>query len=716
MKCSDCFENLFKKCEDAYKKRLSEEENHFETITKGLKESMVNFDKVLGDIKDWEELMSIKEVSLEEKKLKKSRTIKEGLKKKKDYFFMIGFIFCLFQLIGVQEGIIFLNSLFSEIFDEFKLWLNGHPREFNFYQKLEINSYRELPEMIVGMITSSIGIVVLKNLGFKVTNLIFQFISSGLFLLLFLLFKFHTDNKLLENYNRLEILVLVISYIILSILVGCSSTIALKEYTDLYSQFYYQGEKLEEVIEKTLLYVFSGLSSFLIMIINRKIFTSIEDIKSKLVLIWFVGICLISFILSLIFHALFTMAIVNKKEKEKKKNEKNNSKKESENKEEDKNIEKESNNKIENNNNEEEKTIKYRNNNKKRNSNKYKKGKEKKRKSVNEINIENSNENKEVPENDNIGNNSINKNKHIKFQDGKLQSQTDSEMITIKNNKNIRSDNAKNDDIKIENIEDKSPPKKQIYSTKVCTLCGYIYFKNEEGNQKACIIYHYTTKCNWLKEKIIKIDVIFSIVILLFCQSCIVGFNTVLYDKLLYDYSYKKNIKFFIALFVICIFFGWFAALSNHVIEKNLGEEKDKSAEQNKKEISCFESKSCYYIFSIMGLLLGFIIFTFISSFCYYFEKNISKTRWDNIIMAEFIFFKSIDMSLLTYYNFFDNTDLINTTLFITLEKFLWMIIEEIIDAFKPKVKALIIFQIIISGIPIILWIFMLVLSCIIIS
>ena len=97
---------------------------------------MVNFDKVLGDIKDWEEWMSIKEVSLEEKKLKKSRTIKEGLKKKKDYFFMIGFIFCLFQLIGVQEGIIILNSLFSEIFDEFKLWLNGHLREFYFYQCL----------------------------------------------------------------------------------------------------------------------------------------------------------------------------------------------------------------------------------------------------------------------------------------------------------------------------------------------------------------------------------------------------------------------------------------------------------------------------------------------------------------------------------------------------------------------------------------------------
>ena len=343
------------------------------------------------------------------------------------------------------------------------------------------------------------------------------------------------------------------------------------------------------------------------------------------------GICLISFILSLIFHALFTMAIVNKKEKEKKKNKENNSKKESENKEDDKNNEKERNNKIENDNNKEENTIKYRNKNKKRNSNKYKKGKNKKRKSINEINIENNNENEEEQENDNIKNNSINKNKHIKFQDGKLQSQTDSEMIMIKNNKKIHSDNAKNEEIKVENIEEKSPPKKQIYSTKVCTLCGYIYFKNEEGNQKACIIYHYTTKCNWLKEKIIKIDVIFSIVILLFCQCCIVGYNTVLYDKLLYNYSYKKNIKFFIALFVICIFFGWFAALLNHIIEENLGEEKDKSTEQNKKEISCLENKSCYYIFSIMGLLLSFLIFTFISSFCYYFEKNISRERWDNI-------------------------------------------------------------------------------------
>ena len=313
--------------------------------------------------------MSIKEVSLEENKLKKSKTIKEELKKKKDYFFMLGFIFCLFQLIGVQEGIIILNSLFSEIVDEFKLWLNDNPRENNFYQKLEINSYRELPEIIVGMITSSIGIVVLKNLGFKITNLIFQLISSGLFLLLFLLFKFHTNDKLLENYNRVEILVLVISYIILSILVGCSSTIALKEYTDLYSQFYYQEEKLEEVIEKTLLYIFSGLSAFLVMIINRKIFTSIKNIKSKWVLIWFVGICFISFILSLIFHAFFTMAITNKNEKEKKNKEENNSKNVSQ------NQEKENNNKIENDNNEGENTIKFRKKNKKRNSNKYKKGK-----------------------------------------------------------------------------------------------------------------------------------------------------------------------------------------------------------------------------------------------------------------------------------------------------------------------------------------------------
>ena len=57
------------------------------------------------------------------------------------------------------------------------------------------------------------------------------------------------------------------------------------------------------------------------------------------------------------------------------------------------------------------------------------------------------------------------------------------------------------------------------------------------------------------------------------------------------------------------------------------------------------------------------------------FEDNKTTTKWDNIIMAEFICFKSIDMCILSFYDFFDNSELFNTALFITLEKVLWMII-----------------------------------------
>ena len=102
----------------------------------------------------------------------------------------------------------------------------------------------------------------------------------------------------------------------------------------------------------------------------------------------------------------------------------------------------------------------------------------------------------------------------------------------------------------------------------------------------------------------------------------------------------------------------------------------------------------------ILSFAITFSIFTFISSFCNYYEKNKTRKRWDNIIMAEFIFFKCIDLGILSFFDFFDNSDIINTTLFITLEKFIWMIIEAVFEAVELKEKTLIIIQIVISSIP----------------
>ena len=185
---------LFDKCDKAYKERKLDEMKHFLFIQKGLKESMTNIGHSLNYFNNWDELLSLKEEeSPEEKKLKRTKTLKSGYFFHRCYFSLFGIIFSLLHLIGVQAFIIILNALFSEIVDEFKLWANSTPREYNFYEKIKIKSYRELPEIDVVMITSSIGIIFLRNYGFYCSNITFQLISCITVFLLFLFFDFHKN-------------------------------------------------------------------------------------------------------------------------------------------------------------------------------------------------------------------------------------------------------------------------------------------------------------------------------------------------------------------------------------------------------------------------------------------------------------------------------------------------------------------------------------------
>ena len=306
---------ISKKCEKSYRERKRHEMQHYLDIQKGLRESMVNIQKTLNNIDNWDELLNLKEESLEDKQLMKSKTIKTNCYNCLCLFELIGIIFCIIHLIGVQASIIILNSLFSEIVEEFKLWLNNTPREYNFYKRLEINSYRELPEIDVAMITSSVGITLLKSYGFYCINITFQFISSLGFFLIFLLFDFHKDDKLSNNYTPLELLVLILSYIALSFTVGCFSTIAVKEYLHFCSKVFCKCEFENE--ETTIFYIFSGISGIIIIAINRKIFVSFTDETSKWILMSMSIICFSSFLLSLILHYLYLIPIKNKKKKRK---------------------------------------------------------------------------------------------------------------------------------------------------------------------------------------------------------------------------------------------------------------------------------------------------------------------------------------------------------------------------------------------------------------
>ena len=93
------------------------------------------------------------------------------------------------------------------------------------------------PELDVGMFWSFIGISILKKFSFFWSN-IFQILSLLGFILLFLLFDFQINDKLITNYSRIEFTVLIISYILLSITVGASSTIGLKQFYNIYFTFY----------------------------------------------------------------------------------------------------------------------------------------------------------------------------------------------------------------------------------------------------------------------------------------------------------------------------------------------------------------------------------------------------------------------------------------------------------------------------------------------
>ena len=133
----------------------------------------------------------------------------------------------------------------------------------------------------------------------------------------------------------------------------------------------------------------------------------------------------------------------------------------------------------------------------------------------------------------------------------------------------------------------------------------------------------------------------------------------------------------------------------------DISDQEYKNKNNGQEELIFCNKKYCNHLVFLFCLLLGFVFLTFISSICYLCDNNKTRTRWDNIIMAEFIFFKSLDMFILSFFDFFDNSEIFNATLFITLEKFIWMIIEAIFEACSVKEKTLIIIQLAFSSIPI---------------
>ena len=624
--------NYFSKLHDDLHEK---EKKYSEKIRKDLKHSLEKFRGILDDIENQDEFSNLKE----ETDKNKTDEIKKEIINHNYFYEFIGALFCLFHLIGIQEGIILINALFNEIVDEIDYSRKGIIRENNFYEFIEIVTYKEIPEIDVAMVTSSLGLFIFGKYGFNKSDTTFQVISLIIFIIIFLVFDFHTNDRLLESYNGSELGVLIVSYIALSILVGFSSTLALNQYWDLYSKVFF--EKDNEIRnwynEKILFYVYPSLSLMIIIFINRKIITSFDG---KSILYFILIIYFFSFILSHIFFYLYyykyLRPIIQKKEIIKK--------------------------------DQKEKVIKL-----KENENIYNK---KDDIELFDINRKNTNNN-EIEQK--INNINITKREDIRLKtNSEYIEHVESNESFQKNKKDEIEEVGINDkENKIINIDDNYL--KNINMTKICTFCGYIYLQKRVDNKDICIIYDYNNWFSWFKAKIKKFDVIISIAIEIYCEFCVIGFNSLLSEKMLNEFSYSTNIKFCVASIILCSLYGIIYILFFFDSLKNKGNKSEK------------------FLIVLISYLSLFALWTFIISLLYYKEKNPSGKKWDILIMGTVIYFKSIDQQLLSFFEFFENEDCFNTTSLISAAKFLLEIVEEVIDYFNIKSKSIIYVQIYLS-------------------
>ena len=759
---------FYKSLSEKEEERRTKGEANFNLMKKGLKNSLDEIDDIFNPIDNWEKLMELNpdedsdnKEEEENKPLTRAKTTikpepkvccSQICKKCNRSFscllicFICGWLFCLIQLIGVQAGIIILNALLSEIVDEIKLLRHETPKDYNFYERIEIASYKSIPEIDVGMFWSFIGLMILKKYDFY-WSIILQVFSTIIFILLFFLFDFHTNDKLIEYYSRIELTVLIVSYFLLTISVGSSSMVALKQFFNLYKAFYkkhfdlniifcqigccknctekviknfeskiyvnnkYSKEKEEgkeepreknnkknemdkfsvkscEVfiqekgkekeenekdknikkkenikksnnkekneekekrlrelqlkeekekekkeeekeknknLEQLFFYFFSTLSALFIILINRAIFTSFEDITSKTVKILLIVIYGASFALSLPFYVFYSIPLINQKIK---------------------------------------KIIKI-----KANTLKFRKDKNPRI----SRNINNS-----FQIHININNKLIEQREDSVLKEELLQVKYNQpiikNMIQRESKSEIIDSKLKINEKKIDNLD----------SIKVCTCLGYIFFQKKIGERNACIFYDYNSCCSWFCLIMTKPEIIYPSILQLLLQGSSIGFNSLLSDKLLNEYSFKKYMGFFANLIISLLYISIYLIFCRGIKLNKL---------RNRKKMIY-----CNIICNDFFFLVYFLFFTSSLSFAYsikYLKNNFTDQQLEYMLTNTIALFKTMDFQMLSYYDFFDDSDCLNTAVVITFEKIFWMIIEVFfLDYLEIKTKILFIIQV----------------------
>ena len=592
-------------------------------MKKGFISSMDNIKETMINIKDWDSLL--KESNEGNITNQEPKEEKPSNGKGKYIFCLIcGFIFCLLNFICVQIGLIIINAIFKEIIDELKLALNSIPRKYNFYENIEIVSYKSVPDIDVGMFFSFLGLTTMKKCEFILSYSIFQIMSICCFIVLFLLFDFHSRDELLKNYTKMEVTILIIFYILFCIFIGASSCLSLKEFFKVYKIYYRNNlyekdeneindkeeEKNDVFLEKFLFFIFSTLSALSTIGIIRLIFTSIKIKEQKKILYSFLIIYPSIIALSFIFYLYYSLPKFH-------------------------------------------------------------------------LNIDNREESmrKEGSQSDIIYGivRTMNNQSYI-YHSSLNNNITYNKLNASINNKGTEDNNKTTND----NVKNNNNNIKRNDVRKACTCFGYVYFQKSIDKKNVCVCYYYSSWYSWFCVKIRKPIIFAPLVAQFFFHCCCVAENSILSERLLNVYSISSNIKYLLILisyvFIIIILF-----LFNYNLSTNFMKEGNKC------------QRLIFVIILIFYLLLNTTIFTLILSLRIILKSHLRKDDYDFLIKSDVAAFKSLDLMMLSLYDFLDDEDCLNTSIFIYFERFLWTILEMLFDLYELYMKTLCIFQMIFS-------------------
>ena len=662
-----CMSEFHDWCWDLYNEGEDKDKQKFISMKKGFNDSLNDINSTLDTIDGWQSLFDPEDELLNKWELilnpdDKYSNNEGNFKIKKcslTIYFICGWFFCFFQLIGVQAGMIILNAIFNEIVDEIMLYRTEIQRESNFYQNIEIASYKSVPEIDFGMAFWVLGTSFLKKYGYYWSN-IFQLLSLIGFLLLFLLFDFHINEELSKNYTSLEMAVLIIMYIFLCIFVGASSNVAFKVFFDSYKVYYKNyydiwdfisfrfclrklsksdikitEESDDDNLEKFLMFLFSVLSAASIIGLNRLIFFFIKDITSTKLLISILMVYIGSSVLSFILFCFYSIP--------------------------------------------EEKFDEH--------IKKYEK-------TQNKINEDNYKEKVKIEQVDNENLKSL---ENVILYNKIDNQENIQNKIEEQQNNNLQTKKEGEEDIEIIDI-------KSLRTS--CTCLGYVYFQKTINNKNVCIFYDYDSCCSWFYSRIRRPEIFAPLISEVFLQLSYVGFNSIFSDKLSKEYSISENIKFCCFLLIDFIILGLYIIIlrtnnykdifSPNIISLDYG--------NNNKYKSNF-----YSLIVIIGLLFFFSIFVIVYSLMYICEKNPDLASWNKRFEGEILIFKFFDLQILSYFDFIDDKDCLNSSIFITVEKVIWMGVETLLEILEVKIKTLFIIQIVSSGIFTLLLIFIII-------